>query len=391
MGTGSATVVYTYTYDENGLRTQKVLSWPNLGATETTQYFYNGSVLIGMSVGSDVRMRFSYDASGNVAAVDYSTDSGSTFTTYYYVRNAQNDVVKLIDNSGNAVVEYTYDSWGKVISSTSSLTNGLKNNQPFRYRGYVYDTETGFYYLQSRYYDPTTCRFISADVLLSTGQGVLGHNAFAYCLNMPTNGQDTDGRVFCPNNLMVADGGGGLANPKKKRSVIIYYDFEGSNASLKNQATHFGFSRNYQQINYISFSTGSEMAQALNALSGEIDDIYILVHYDKRAVTGRDYDQWSDFDAIQPIDGLSGSIYFLGCHGAIISGRLSSQTKCDVISCTRGVSYYRSGGRYYPTGPNKDINYILHNSFLGRDAIWKTTYYNNGSLFNTYSTIFPEP
>jgi len=207
MGTGSATVVYTYSYDENGLRTQKVLSWPYLGATETTQYFYNGSVLIGMQTGNTV-MRFSYDASGNVVAVDYSTDSGSTFTTYYYVRNAQNDVVKLIDNSGNAVVEYTYDSWGKVIASTSSLTNGLKNNQPFRYRGYVYDTETQWYYLQSRYYDPTTCRFISADVLLSTGQGVIGHNAFAYCGNNPANMIDQDGNRPMPFSTMVADGGG---------------------------------------------------------------------------------------------------------------------------------------------------------------------------------------
>ena len=184
---------YTYEYDENGLRVGKTYTVPSLNASEHTKYYYNGSVLIGMSVGSDVRMRFSYDASGNVVAVDYSTDSGSTFTTYYYVRNAQNDVVKLIDNSGNSVVEYIYDSWGKVIASTSSLTTGLKDYQPFRYRGYVYDKETGWYYLQSRYYDPTTCRFISADVLLSTGQGIIGHNAFAYCNNDPVIAIDSNG------------------------------------------------------------------------------------------------------------------------------------------------------------------------------------------------------
>ena len=102
-----------------------------------------------------------------------------------YVRNAQGDIVKLIDSSGNTVVEYTYDSWGKLIATTGSLANTVGANQPFRYRGYVYDEETGWYYLQTRYYDPTTCRFISADVLLSTGQGVIGHNSFAYCLNSP--------------------------------------------------------------------------------------------------------------------------------------------------------------------------------------------------------------
>ena len=76
-------------------------------------------------------------------------------------------------------------AWGKLIAITGSLANTVGAAQPFRYRGYVYDEETGWYYLQSRYYDPTTCRFISADVLLSTGQGVIGHNSFAYCGNNP--------------------------------------------------------------------------------------------------------------------------------------------------------------------------------------------------------------
>ena len=89
-------------------------------------------------------MRFSYDVGGNAVSVNYNG------TDYYYVRNAQNDVVKLIDNSGTAVVEYLYDSWGKVISVTGSLATTLGYDQPFFYRGYVYDREIGLYYLQSR-------------------------------------------------------------------------------------------------------------------------------------------------------------------------------------------------------------------------------------------------
>ena len=131
-----------------------------------------------------IQQRFSYDAAGNLVAVVYKVGSGTSYI-YYYLRNAQGDVVKMIDSSGNTVVEYLYDSWGKLIATTGSLANTVGANQPFRYRGYVYDEETGWYYLQSRYYDPTTCRFISADVLLSTGQGVIGHNSFAYCLNDP--------------------------------------------------------------------------------------------------------------------------------------------------------------------------------------------------------------
>ena len=86
-----------------------------------------------------------------------------------------------------------FDSWGKLLSTSGSLASTLGKNNPFRYRGYVYDEETGFYYLQSRYYNPEVGRFISSDVLLSTGQGVLGHNAYAYCLNNPVNMSDSCG------------------------------------------------------------------------------------------------------------------------------------------------------------------------------------------------------
>ena len=130
---------------------------------------------------------------GNVVSVDCSSDGGSTFTTYYYLRNGQNDVVKLIDNSGDTVVEYIYDSWGRVVTTSGTLATTLGADQPFRYRGYVYDAETGWYYLQSRYYSPETCRFISADVLLSTGQGVIGNNSYAYCGNNPVMGYDPYG------------------------------------------------------------------------------------------------------------------------------------------------------------------------------------------------------
>ena len=90
-----------FAYNEDGIRTQK-----NSDGI-LTNYYYNGSLLIGMTVGSGSSaniLRFSYDASGNVVAVDYSTDNGSTFNTYYYLRNAQNDIVKLIDNSCSGFV-----------------------------------------------------------------------------------------------------------------------------------------------------------------------------------------------------------------------------------------------------------------------------------------------
>jgi RHS repeat-associated protein len=92
------------------------------------------------------------------------------------------------------VVEYAYDAWGKVLSVTGTLANTIGALNPFRYRDYYYDTETGFYYCISRYYDPEICRWINADGVISgVGSDVKGYNVFAYCFNNPVNLQDETG------------------------------------------------------------------------------------------------------------------------------------------------------------------------------------------------------
>lgn len=97
------------------------------------------------------------------------------------------------DESGTTAAKYYYDAWGKLLSGPTSAV-GTAN--PLRYRGYYYDSETGFYYLQSRYYDPAICRFINADAFASTGQGMLGYNMFAYCGNNSVNNSDVTGQFF---------------------------------------------------------------------------------------------------------------------------------------------------------------------------------------------------
>ena len=114
------------------------------------------------------------------------------------MRNGQNEVVSLMDNSGAVVVSYSYDAWGKPLATTGTLATTLGADNPFRYRGYYYDTETGLYYLQSRYYDPDTCRFLNGDVLMSTGQGVIGYNMYAYCNNNPAAFTDSEGTEAIP-------------------------------------------------------------------------------------------------------------------------------------------------------------------------------------------------
>ena len=110
-------------------------------------------------------------------------------TLYYYVLNAQGDVVRIVNSSRSVVASYTYE----IISSSGTLAD----INPLRYRGYYYDSETGFYYLQSRYYDPEIGRFINADSYASTdATGLLSTNMFAYCENDPVNKSDPSGEWF---------------------------------------------------------------------------------------------------------------------------------------------------------------------------------------------------
>ena len=139
---------------------------------------------------------FFYDESGRPFAFNYSVD-GSDFETYYYILNLQGDVVQIIDEGGVPQAEYVYSPWGEIISAEGDLAEV----NPLRYRGYYYDSETGFYYLQSRYYDPENHRFINADSYASTGQGFLGVNMFAYCNNLPVILHDSNGEF--PSLLIV--------------------------------------------------------------------------------------------------------------------------------------------------------------------------------------------
>ena len=129
------------------------------------------------------KLHFTYDSTSPLS-MNYNG------TEYFYVKNAQGDVTGLVTTSGTRVVSYTYDAWGNLLATTLGARN------PLRYRGYVYDTETGLYYLQSRYYNPGWGRFINADAYLSTGQGFNGHNMFAYCGNNPISRYDVGGMFW---------------------------------------------------------------------------------------------------------------------------------------------------------------------------------------------------
>ena len=168
---------------------------------------------------------FVYDESGKPFALKYSTN-GTSFQTYYYVLNLQGDVVKLIHYipgfEYESVATYEYDAWGNIVSSSGRLAE----INPLRYRGYYYDNETGFYYLQSRYYDPANRRFISADVYASTGQGFLGTNMFAYCNNKPIINSDPSGHALRSNLTAICDGGSGYLDRTKDVKRVLRENYE---------------------------------------------------------------------------------------------------------------------------------------------------------------------
>ena len=165
-----------------------------VGSTTYT-YAYNGSLLtnVASSAGQNVHIR--YDSEGKPVHMQYNKDGDE----YYYMLDAQGNVVGLVDGSGKLVVEYTYDAWGQLLSMTGSRANDLGKANPLRYRSYVYDDETGMYYLGSRYYNPTMCRFINADsvsVVHEASGKLTDKNLFAYCDNNPVMRTDDGGEFW---------------------------------------------------------------------------------------------------------------------------------------------------------------------------------------------------
>ena len=166
-------------YNADGIRVKKVNE--DIG---TTNYFVDGSTILAEQTGTDV-IWYIYDSNGEIVGFTYNE------VPYYYLKNQQGDVYKIVEENGTLAGSYTYDPWGKVLTCTGTIAE----INPIRYRSYYYDTETGYYYLQSRYYDPELGRFISADSYVSTGQGILGNNMYTYCLNNPVLWTDYSGTM----------------------------------------------------------------------------------------------------------------------------------------------------------------------------------------------------
>ena len=178
----------SYTYDISGIRTQK-----SIDGTVTKYYYDDSNNLVSMTVG-DKTLMFDYDQNGSVSSVLYNG------VMYYYIKNLQGDIMRIVDENGNSIAIYAYDQWGKLtqMRKPTSTTVDLVNYNPFLYRGYVYDSDSGLYYLQSRYYDPVTGRFLNADgeeVLICQQNSILQANLFTYGYNNPIVTKDVHGNL----------------------------------------------------------------------------------------------------------------------------------------------------------------------------------------------------
>lgn len=184
----------SYSYDSNGLRTKKIVNGVEY------DYYYVDDQLIYEKKGNEYELFYRYDTDGRLCLVVKNRISDNHKLYYYVITNTQGDVIEIHNGAGAIVAKYNYDSWGKLISVTNANGNSLSNSSfayqiSIRYRGYVYDNETGLYYLQSRYYDPETGRFINCDNpdYIGANDTFAGWNGFAYCENDPVNDTDPGG------------------------------------------------------------------------------------------------------------------------------------------------------------------------------------------------------
>ncbi len=230
---------YRYEYDGNGQRTRK----SNEDGGYTEYYLVDGLAVAERRyyAGGSERytMRYLYDESNSPVGLGLKYPGESLWTYFYFEKNVQGDVIGLYRSDysssrgyyGTLVARYSYDPYGRPVSMTNASGTTISQTaynvaayNPFRYRGYRYDGETGLYYLQSRYYDPETCRFINADSYASTGQGLAGCNMFAYCNNNPTTYEDQTGE----KTITIGAGANLTAILGFSVGIGISFDFSGN-------------------------------------------------------------------------------------------------------------------------------------------------------------------
>ena len=201
-----------FVYNENGLRVQKTAT-----STGVTKYTLHGKNIVHMTQGSN-ELHFFYDAPNKPAVVVYNG------VPYSYVKNLQGDIVAILDSSKTVVVSYVYDAWGRPISCLGTMASTLGKINPFRYRGYVYDEETGLYYLRTRYYHAEWCKFCNADSVIGASKALFDLALYSYAANRPINNSDSNGQ-YCETAFSTVLSGNNFGNHELIQGTMCSCEF----------------------------------------------------------------------------------------------------------------------------------------------------------------------
>ena len=319
--------IATYKYNASGIRTHK-----KVGNAET-QFYLNGNKIISQITKQQIinekqeiiekidKLLFYY-------GIDGLTGFNHNGTEYIYKKNIQNDIIGIYDNNGQEIVQYTYDAWGNCTAkylqddetyakvedgydgTDTSITNSfIAFINPFRYRSYYYDVETGLYYLNTRYYDPQIGRFINADDISTldvTQIALNGLNLYAYCLNNPVNETDENGYFLLW--LFI--------------TAIFVGSVIGAGTSIINQGINNGWENiNWWQVGWNALMGGISGALAVSGLgvvgmtiSGAT--IGLISSVGDNLISGSNFSDWHTWLDIGLSTGLGALFGFLGGAGA---------------------------------------------------------------------------
>ena len=367
---------YRYEYDVNGLRTRK----SNADGGYTEYYIIDGLAVAERRYysggGVQYTLRYLYDESNNPVGFGMQYPNSTRWTNYYFEKNVQGDVIGVYQKEGDGnsathilAARYSYDPYGNPTSMTngagtavSQTSNTIAAINPFRYRGYRYDGDTGLYYLQSRYYDPVSCRFVNADGYASTGQGQIGHNMYAYCNNNAIRYDDQTGeKISGPGYSLVNDGGSttrviGTSDPKAAEAAAFNLDNNIPDKENLISAT----------------STACQISDYRN--DSIIEEIYSDVK--KTAITSQ-MTTW--LAGILTIEGEIVSTFALNGFGAIIGAAYYVKEKHDLLpgcynqyQVTTGATYLKPteiSGVYARFTVMTQTNYVDY--VIGKNQEWR--------------------
>ena len=254
----------TYKYNHDGIRTYKKVN------NDIYHYYLEGETILCIQKNENM-IYFIYDVDSKLIAVKYNGN------LYYYEKNLQGDIVGIRDSNNVKIAAYQYDSFGKILSITDNSGGAITdiNNialiNPFRYRSYYYDNETGLYYLNSRYYSPEWGRFLNPDSIISANGDIISTNLYSYCSNNYINFQDNIGN-FISNvtpvylydytyNVIRVD--------SSHYKINIYADNKIFTSQIDNNAMRFDFSNNFSYDNKYAYTISTAMFGAYNDIYGE--------------------------------------------------------------------------------------------------------------------------